>query len=406
MKILMVNYSDIQGGAARAAYRLHRALLDENIDSQMLVQSKSSDDLTVIGPKTKIEKIVGKLSPILDSLPVWFYKNRGRALFSPSWLPFSSIVYRINKIKPDIVHLHWVAGGMMRIEDLAKIKAPIVWSLHDMWAFTDGYHYDAAFDIQNEGHLEEPKISIQSKIFKRKAKTYKKLNHLTVIGLSNWLNNCSKHSKLLGDKPHIYLPNPINTVTFAPFDKIQARALFNLPARKKLILFGGAISDPRKGYKELSEALVHVSTDYELVVFGSSKLEVPKEFKQITHYLGYLHDDVSLRLLYSAADVMIVPSLKEAFGQTACESLACGTPVVAFGTTGLLDIVDHQQNGYLAKPFDTSDLAKGVEWVINTPNYNQLCQNARNKVLRKFDSRVLASKYIDLYLKVMRMKHD
>lgn len=142
MKILIVNTSDIQGGAARASYRLHRALLNSGIDSQMLVQSKSSDDFTVIGPITKVQKAIAKMRPTLDSLPVRWFKNRTKTLFSPSWFGFSNVVDKINEINPDIVHLHWICGGMMTIEDIARIKAPIVWSLHDMWAFTGGCHYD------------------------------------------------------------------------------------------------------------------------------------------------------------------------------------------------------------------------------------------------------------------------
>lgn len=406
MRILIVNTSDIQGGAARAAYRLHLALLRESVDSQMLVQSKLSDDFTVIGPQNKFQKVISKLRKTLDSIPVYRYKNCLNTLFSPSWLPFSSIVDRINEIKPDVVHLHWIAGGMMRIEDIAMIKAPIVWSLHDMWAFTDGYHYDTAFDIQNNGLPEEPKISIQQNIFKRKVKTYNKLNCLTVIGLSRWLNNCSKQSILLGDKPHINLPNPIDTLTFAPFEKKQARALFNLPADKKLILFGGmgATSDPRKGFKELSEALSHISEEYELVVFGSSQPQIPQGFKQNTHYLGHLHDDMTLRVLYSSADVMIVPSLQENLSNAIMESLACGTPVVGFAIGGNSDLIDQQKNGYLAHPFDTLDLARGIEWVLKAPNYEELSQNAREKVLREFDSKLVAKKYIALYEHVSKSK--
>ena len=135
MKTLIVNTTDIQGGAARAAYRLHKALLGQNVDSQMLVQSKSSDDFTVIGPQSKVQKAFGNLRPTLDSLSVRKYKDRTKTLFSPNWVPFSNVVDKINNINPDIVHLHWIAGGMLRIEDFTKIKAPIVWSLHDMWAF-------------------------------------------------------------------------------------------------------------------------------------------------------------------------------------------------------------------------------------------------------------------------------
>ena len=127
MKVLIVNISDIQGGAARAAYRLHKALLDQNIDSQMLVQSKSSDDFTVITETSKLRKSLNKLRPIIDSLPVRFYKERTKTLFSPSWFGFSNIVDKINEVNPDIVHLHWICGGMMTFEDIARIKVPIVW---------------------------------------------------------------------------------------------------------------------------------------------------------------------------------------------------------------------------------------------------------------------------------------
>ena len=140
MKILIVNTSDTGGGAARAAYRLHQALLAREIDSQMLVQHKGSDDFTVLSPTSKIKKGINLLRFTLDVFPVSFYKNRTKTLFSPAWLPFSGIVDKINEINPDIVHLHWICGGMIKIEDLAKIKAPIVWSLHDNWAFTGGCH--------------------------------------------------------------------------------------------------------------------------------------------------------------------------------------------------------------------------------------------------------------------------
>jgi len=178
MKILLVNTSDIQGGAARAAYRLHRALLNSGIDSQMLVQDKSSDDYTVIGPTTKVQKAIAKIRPTIDSLPVKLYKNRTKTVFSPSWLGFSSIVDKINKINPAIVHLHWICGGMMTIEDISRIKAPIVWSLHDMWAFTGGCHYDEGCEgYKNScGNCKvlgsDKQNDLSKKVFKRKQKAF------------------------------------------------------------------------------------------------------------------------------------------------------------------------------------------------------------------------------------------
>ena len=140
IKILIVNTFDIQGGAARASYRLHRALLAQGEDSLMLVQRKSSDDYTVLIENNKLTKYFNKLRPIIDILPVRLYRKRKKSLFSPSWFGLSGVVEKINKINPDIVHLHWITGGMMKIEDVARINAPIVWSLHDNWAFTGGCH--------------------------------------------------------------------------------------------------------------------------------------------------------------------------------------------------------------------------------------------------------------------------
>ncbi|WP_111638653.1 glycosyltransferase family 4 protein [Marinomonas shanghaiensis] len=403
MKILIVNTLDVQGGAARAAYRLHQALLAESVDSAMLVQSKSSDDYTVIGPNTKIKKTLSKLRPSLDSLPLFRYKNRSKTLFSLNWLPFSDVVDRINDINPDVVHLHWVNAGMMRTEDLIRIKAPIVWSLHDMWPFTDGYHYDPKFDINDYGLSSEPRLHHQAKVFSRKNKAYRKIKNITVVGLSKWLHDCSKNSSLLGDKVHVNLPNPIDTKAYSPFNKGHARDLFNLPSNKKLVLFGamGATSDPRKGFKELADSLSLLNTHVELVVFGSRKPERPPNFKQKVHYLGELNDDVSLRILYSAADVMVVPSLQENLSNAIMESLSCATPAVGFDIGGNGDLIEHQKTGYLAKPFDTADLAKGIEWVLNAKNYEEVCQNARDKVLCEFDSQVVAKKYIGLYKSIL-----
>jgi glycosyltransferase involved in cell wall biosynthesis len=404
MKILIVNTSDIQGGAARAAYRLHKALLNEGIDSQMLVQNKVSDDYTVLSSSTKIAKGFAKIKPILNSLPTKFYPHKTKTLFSPSWLPFSKIINQINKINPDIVHLHWVCGGMLKIEDLAKIKPPIVWSLHDMWAFTGGCHYDEECGRYQEncgyckvlGSNKENDLS--SHILKRKDRSFKR-DDLIIIGLSQWLTNIAKKSYLFKNKRIINLPNPIDTNLFKPFDK--ARQLWNLPENKKLILFGamGATSDPRKGYQELTRALLKLQIkNIELVVFGSSEPKEKLDFNFKTHYTGHLYDDVSLITLYSACDVMVVPSLQEAFGQTASESMSCGTPVVAFGATGLLDIVDHKQNGYLAQPYDSNDLARGIEWVLeDEQRYKQLCFAAREKVIEKFDFEKVAKQYVDLY---------
>jgi glycosyltransferase involved in cell wall biosynthesis len=412
MKILIVNTSDIEGGAARAAYRLHKSLLAEGVDSQMLVQKKSSDEHTISAiADSKIEKGFSILRPTLDALLLKAYKQKTKTLFSPSWIGLSSVIDKINEINPDIVHLHWINGGMIKIEELSKIKAPIVWSLHDMWAFTGGCHYDEGCGGYEKecGNCKvlgsNNNSDLSTKVFNRKKSSFANIENMTIVGLSRWLHKCSKKSILLRDKKHINLPNLIDTNIFKPYDKNISRELWALPKDKKLVLFGamGATSDPRKGFAELSEAMKKLkSLDIEFVIFGSSEPKESQNFEFKTHYLGNLYDDVSLVTLYSAVDVMIVPSIQENLSNAIMESLSCATPVVAFDIGGNSDMIKNQMNGYLAKPFDTTDLANGIEWILNSERYEEVCQNAREKVLREFDSHMVSKKYMALYEDVLR----
>lgn len=415
MKILIVNTYDMHGGAARAAQRLHKALLNENVDSRMLVKTKTGDDHTVVALQSKIQKLLSVIRPRLEALLLKPYENRTKTYFSPAFVPFSGMAEQINALNPDIVHLHWVCGGMTSIEDIGRIRAPIVWTLHDDWPFTGGCHvrFECEKYMQKCGACpalsSEKERDLSRRIYNRKLKVFPGIRKLTLIGLSRWMVECVTKSSLFRNRTVRHIPNPLDTTVYAPVPKHEARALLRLPLDKKLILFGAinATGDARKGFTELSQALEKIRhEDIELMVFGSSAPENPPHFKFRSRYFGQLHDDIALRLLYSAADVMVVPSLQETFGQTAVEAMACGTPVVAFGHTGLLDIVDHKINGYLAKPFDTSDLAKGIEWVLANENYGQLCSAGREKAVATFDSHVVAKQVIGLYEEILSTSHN
>jgi len=414
MKILIINTFDIEGGAARAAYRLHKGLRQIGIESRMLVQLKKSEDATVAGAETKTQRFNTIIRPLLDALPVKRYKNSSGTLFSAAWVPLSGIVERINSSDADIVHLHWIAGGMLRIEDLAKIKKPIVWSLHDMWAFTGGCHYDEDCGLYTSECHSCPVLKtkyrhdLSNSVFRRKLKVYGKISNMTIIGLSNWLAECAGASILLGVKRVVNRPNPVDTTVFKPVDKRAAKKMLNLPLNKKLILFGAmsATSDPRKGFAELSSALRSIKPgDVELAIFGSVKPPDGPDFRFKTHYLGKLHDDLSLRIVYSAADVMVVPSIQENLSNAVMESLSCGTPVVAFNIGGNPDMIDHKKNGYLAKPYDSADLARGISWVLeDKERWKLLSKNARIKVVREFAIEKVARRYVELYREILGVR--
>jgi len=405
MKILIVSSYESQGGAAIAALRLQNSLLKENIDSSLLVQNKRSNRLDVLSDEGLVKKGFNIIRPVLDSIPTRFYKDRELTLFSPSMLPLSGVVDRINQINPDIVHFHWICGGMIKIEDISKITAPIVWTLHDNWAFTGGCHIKATCERHKDSCGACPvlhssnKNDLSSKVWKRKMKTFSSISSLTIIGLSNWLNNLSKESSLLKDRVHYQLPNPIDCDIYRKIDKNMAKELWGLPQDKKIIVFGAMdIYDTRKGYLQLKEAIGKITTvDVEVVVFGSSRRLDKLDSKVKFHYVGFLYDDISMVTLYNAADVIIVPSLEENLSNVIMEGLACATPVVCFDIGGNSDLIEHKKTGYLAEKLNSDDLARGIDWVLKNDNYNKISTNSRQKVLNEFESSLVAKKYIALY---------
>jgi glycosyltransferase involved in cell wall biosynthesis len=406
MKILHVNAFDMNNGAARAALRLHNALLAKGLDSKMLVQIKEGSDPLILSDQSLLARIVNSLRWRIAALPKIFYSKKTELPFSASWLPRSCFVSHINSLAPDVVHLHWVAGGMMQIQELSDINAPIVWTLHDNGPFTGGCHvmWDCKKYLQecNEcpvlGSTRSKDLS--TTIFKKKQKTYSKIANLTIVGVSKWISHCASLSMLLKDKKIITIPNLIDTTIYVPRNKSLARDRFNLPTEKKLILFGalGAIKDRNKGYQYLTKALGMIDReDVELVIFGNSDSDVTINVGFKINYLGYLSNDESLNLAYSAVDVMVVPSIQESFGQTAMESMSCGTPVVSFDTTGLIDIIDHLQNGYRAECFNEQDLVTGINWVLDHKSSDSLRELARQKIIAEFDTMVVADKFVELY---------
>lgn len=412
MKPLLINTSDTLGGAAIAAYRLHRGLQDIGIPSQLLVQEKTSTDPTVLLSHSMLGKINSSKRARIDRSPIILYRNRNPSLWSPAWLP-NPVSKRIAALNPDIVHLHWICGGFIPVPELYKISKPILWTLHDMWPMTGGCHY-AGNCKKYQDHCEacsllgsHSKTDLSSWVWRRKMRYWHDLD-LTIVSPSRWLAHCAKNSALFNNCTIEVIPNGLDIHQFKPFDKEMSRKAFSLPIDKKLILFGAvdATNVPRKGFHLLKESLKFLSendndTNTELVIFGNSKDIGQIETKMKIHALGKIPDDFKIPLLYSAADVFIAPSLQENLANTVMESLACGTPVTAFNIGGMPDMIDHKINGYLATPFECQDLADGISWILkNEKQHGSLSESARKKVMENYRSTDIARRYLDLYKKI------
>ncbi len=416
MNPLILSTFDITGGAARAAFRLHKGLRGRNVDSQMLVQYKFSHDSTVIGPQNKLEKWINQMRPTLDNLPLKFYPEHDYGTFSPQWFP-DLIDARIKQLSPDIINIHW-SCGYVQIESMAKFAKPLVWTFHDMWAFTGGCQYSSDCDrylnscgacIQLHSSKEQ---DLSRWVWRRKAKAWKQLN-FTIVTPSVWLADCARKSSLFKNFPIKVIPNGIDIQRYKPIKQEIARQWLNLPQNKQLILFGAeSTRNPRKGFHLLKSALQNLSQagqkdNLELVVFGASQLDEQSNLGFKCHYLGNFNDDVSLALLYAAADVFVAPSVQDNLPNTVMEALACGTPCVAFDIGGMPDMIEHLLNGYLAKPFEVESLAAGIAWVLSdSDRSSHLRQRAREKVEKEFSLELQAQRYSKLFAEVISKYHS
>jgi glycosyltransferase involved in cell wall biosynthesis len=413
MKILIVNTSDDLGGAAIASYRLYKGLQQSGIDSQMYVQTKTRLDFGIYTPLTKIEKFLSFVRPFFDAYPLTCYKNRQDSVWSPAWAPHS-ISKTITKLNPDIIHLNWICEGFIPISEIKRIEKPIVWTMHDMWPFTGGCHYsDQCLKYQQTCNScpqlgSNKKNDLSSWVWGRKKKHWNTLD-LTIVSPSRWLAECAHKSSLFEKRKIITIPNGLDLNVFKPIDKSIARNLLNLPLDKKIILFGAvsATSNKRKGFQYLFEALNYLTDiggfdNAEAVIFGSEKPKEQMGTKLKINYLGNLPGDIALSLLYSAADVFVAPSLMENLALTIQESIACGTPVVAFNIGGNSDMIDHKKNGYLARPSDSLDLAQGIAWVLSDEKgWKSLSQNCRMKAVANFEISLISRQYAKLYQEIL-----
>jgi len=414
MNILHVSTLDISGGGARAAYRLHHSLLNAGFNSSMLVQFKSSDESLINSfadkPYTKIKSTI---LPFLDKLPLRKYENRNRDIFWTNGHWDSGAVNYLNRIKPDIVNLHWIGGGFVSVKEIARINCPLVWTFHDFWAFTGGCHYPVANCLKyitgcsNCPALSSDKINdLSRKGWQQKYKYWNDIN-LSVVAPSRWLAERAKESGLMKKYPIYTIPNTIDTTVFKPINKQVARDILNIDLAKKVIAFGSVkpTEDDRKGFNLLRNSIKcmydrNELQDVELVIFGASKPIHPIEFAFPSRFMGKITDDTMLALIYSAADVMVVPSKQENLSNSIMESLACGTPVVAFDIGGNSDMIKHGYNGYLAAPFDESDIACGIEWLLNTESIESLSAHARKTVIDNYSEQIISQKYGHLYQKI------
>jgi glycosyltransferase involved in cell wall biosynthesis len=401
--VLFVNTFQKLGGAARAAYRIFSEISNRSVRTHYLTLIKEDSNLDISGHLyTDSVSVLVRALIRLHRIPLYFYPQRPQVFFSPDFWP-NPLRIRLKRFKTRLVHLHWVNAGLLGMEELSRLTCPIVWTLHDAWAFTGGCHYtrDCVGFMGYCGRC--PQLGSQSendysqRLMRKKAQVFKKLD-ITVVTPSRWLAEMAKQSSLFAGRRIEVIPNGLDTNVFTPVDRAAARERLGIPLDKPIVLFGAhSVTEKRKGWDLLRDALSHQKQPCTLLVFGEGKVFVEHAPHITVCQLGSFSDDARLALIYSSADVFVCPSREDNLPNTVAEALSCGTPCAAFAINGFPDMIEHQRTGWLAKPFDSVDLAEGISWLIRYPDQEQLRRAAREKAVSDYSMGVMGDRYMELY---------
>lgn len=407
MKIVHLSYEDVKGGASTAAWRLHRGLLKLGIDSTMRVRVKYSGH-------SSVELFTPPLTPHLR-LKRFFRRWQIQRLKhgTQGIQPFSDVRSESGGTECsgldsyDVVNLHWASDFVdlpYLFEWLPK-EIPIVVTLHDMNLFTGGCHYNQGCDRFTHQCGDCPQLTnrqsndASTKIWQQKQKSYQARlpNKLHFVANSHWTAEQAKRSSLLRELPVGVIHYGLDTAAFAPHSKQHAREFLGIPAGMPVVMFGAAsVEDDRKGIQYLQPAISSLATKPFLLTFGAGQPVGLESFTGL--HLGAVSNERLLAVAYNAADIFVIPSLQEAFGQTALEAMACGTPVIGFQTGGIPDMVVDGVTGKLCPTGDSVALSKAIATLIADETARQtMGTNARALVEQSFALTRQAQKYADLY---------
>jgi len=417
LKILHLATSDLSGGAARAAYRLHLGLLSIGQDSRMLVLQKSSADSAVIqfDPYLPLHlKIRRRLRRryIERSQPKMDHLASGASYFSDDRSQYGAAV--LNQIPPsDILNLHWTSGFVDYRDFFASLplRYPVVWTLHDMNPFTGGCHFDGGCGKFEKHCGECPQLlstnsrDFSHSVWKRKHKALVPISQsqLHIVTPSRWLSAEAAKSTLLGQFRSTVIPNGVNTDIFQPRDRQESRAQFGIPLDAKVVLFvADWAREKRKGLHLLLSAVEGLSRIEDLCLVAVGRGLQAEGLSNRLKIIDYISDDLSMSHLYSAADLFVIPSLQDNLPNTGLESISCGTPVVAFNVGGLPDFVREEENGRLVAPCDASALRQAILGLLNDPNLlAALGAQCRKIATSEFALEIQANRYAALYASIL-----
>ena len=397
---------NLNGGAARGAYLLHRELLNQGIKSEIITDSEYH---------IKEDKYIWYIKKNLlqsDKALLNLYPKHLNQIFSSGLFGCDITKFEAYK-EADIIHLHWINNNFLDLSCLTKISKPIIWTLRDMWSMTGGCHYSMDCTLfytfcqncpvlnSNHGH------DLSSFIMQKKIECYSN-NNIVFIGVSPWLSQETKKSFLLKQYQIKTIYNGVDPSVFYPVDKRDARVNIGVDTKKKIItVVSQKIDTFYKGFDLFTQAVNLLDASKYFICFVGN-IDINNVRAQLANFeikfFGYIDDDNILKNIYNASDVFVAPSKMEAFGKTLVESMFCATPVVCFDASGPAALVQHKITGYKACPFSVEDLAEGIEWVCFYANYKKLSKKTLEVSNDLFSIKKITEQYVNQYRDVLSNK--
>ncbi|HTB79462.1 MAG TPA: glycosyltransferase family 4 protein [Opitutaceae bacterium] len=417
LRVTQICTTAVRGGAAKAAHRLHHALAGMGVRSQMMVAQRFSadEDSLEYNPARPAPAMLGR---VLFRLGRRWHRpsfQKAGAYFTPEW---TLTGWRLAAQLPpcDLVNLHWVAD-LLDYRTLPQIAArvPVVWTFHDMNAFTGGCHYSGPCERYTDRCGTCPQLKTSSgendmtrRVMDRKRRIFERIPpaRLTIVCPSGWLAREAGRSALCRGFDVRVIPNGIDPRQYHPVGRDEARRQLNLPADAKIILFvADFIEDQRKGLRLLLQAFDAIRHIPRLLLVTLGRGDTSLLSGPFFRHLGTFHDPEKLRAAYSAADVFAIPSLQDNLPNTIIESMACGTPVVGFDVGGIGEAVVNGQTGLLASAGDASAFAAGLRRLLEDPRLQSaMAIEGRARVEREYTVRLQAARYASLYGEIVRSR--
>ena len=404
LPVAILSSFDRFGGAAIAAHRLHSGLRELGIESSMFVWRRDSEanGVTQVGARTGY---------LLAKLATWLHRRLLMTRFGPGSAGFRAgwPIQAVSAPLPSrgIVHAHWVSDGFVQLRSLERCAGRLVLTLHDMWWFTGGCHYDGGCGRYTAECGRCPLLKstdpqdLTHRIHERRRSFFERARPL-VISPSRWLADHFRASPFATHCRVEIVPNSLDTEKFRPMDRRQQRALRGLPSDAPMVMFGAFnVRNPIKGWDLLVPALRELRRmipDLQALVVGHYDPSMDVGDLCPINFTGPISDEGYMAETLACANVLVVPSREENFPNTILESLACGVPAVGFRVGGIPESIEEGATGYLAAPFNTTELADSMRKAIDLAG--SMRGSCRAVALAKYSSSPLA-RHIELYKEIL-----